>query len=99
LSNSPPPESYPHQYTGHISTEHTVWCGAFKQGVSKSPKDMFEKQGDMLVQIPGVSLDSCVEFYQFSDPRPAEHVRSCGWKKTKRFGWICPACAVKHGVK
>ena len=86
---------------GYISTEHTVWCGASMAGVPKSAPDcMFTDPADGLIKPrPGVSQRTCTSHYQFADPRPAEHARSEGWKKCKKFGWICPACAVKHGVK
>ena len=38
----------------------------------------------------------CVEWLQLSDKKFSKVIYRLGWRRTKKYGWLCPECAEKQ---
>lgn len=66
---------------GHISTEHTVWCGVRLSLMGENP-----------IKPSWYDGYYCLDHYQFSDKPVVVHITRMGWRKLGKYGWVCNNC-------
>lgn len=70
---------------GRITTERTVWCGAFAHSMTREETSPHRPQW--------FTAYLCQQWDQTSEQPALRHFLASGWKRSREFGWLCPACA------